>query len=90
MDTHSPDTAELLTPTEQTIAEIWRDLFGVANVTPSNNFFDLGGNSLTAVKFLSRVEKKFGPDALLPETLYQNAQLRSLAAAIDQSIAAAS
>lgn len=80
----APD-APPTTATEQAIAEIWRSLFGVTEVTVVDDFFELGGNSLTAVKFLARVEERFGLDVLLPETLYEDARLGSLATAIDQS-----
>jgi acyl carrier protein len=90
MSSTDPQTALDASPTtatEQAIAEIWRSLFGVSEVTTADDFFELGGNSLTAVKFLARVEERFGLDALLPETLYEDARLGSLAAAIDQATA---
>ncbi len=75
-ESRSPDT-------EETLAAIWQDLFGRDEISPEDDFFELGGNSLTAIKFLARVEDVFGPEALLPETLYEDARLRSLAAAIE-------
>lgn len=77
--------AEAMSATEQTVAEIWRDLFGITEVEGGNDFFELGGNSLTAIKFLARVEERFGLDALLPETLYEDARLSSVARAIDDA-----
>lgn len=85
----SSDNDRTLTPTEESIAEIWRSLFQVTEVTGADNFFELGGNSLTAIKFLSRVEERFGEDALLPETLYEDARLDSLAKAVEAATAAA-
>ncbi|GLW09719.1 hypothetical protein Misp01_48480 [Microtetraspora sp. NBRC 13810] len=78
-----------LTPTEEAIAEIWTELFGVTEVGSEDDFFAFGGNSLTAIKFLARVEERFGVDALLPETLYEDARVASLAKAIDQATASA-
>jgi acyl carrier protein len=78
-----------LSPTEEAIAEIWRALFQVTEVTGGDDFFELGGNSLTAIKFLSRVEERFGEDVLLPETLYDDARLASLAKAVDDATASA-
>lgn len=77
----------ILIPTEKVIAEMWQELFGIAEVGPEDDFFALGGNSLTAIKFLARVEERFGVDALLPETLYEDARVTSLAKAIDQTTA---
>jgi amino acid adenylation domain-containing protein len=43
------------TPTEQTLAAIWTDILGVERVGARDNFFDLGGNSLLAIRLVSRV-----------------------------------
>jgi acyl carrier protein len=79
--------APAMTATEQAIAEIWRSLFGIEEVGVEDDFFQLGGNSLTAIKFLTRIEERFGLDALLPETLYEDARLDSLAKAVDEAAA---
>ncbi|MDC0720329.1 non-ribosomal peptide synthetase/type I polyketide synthase [Nannocystis bainbridge] len=42
------------------VAEIWREALGVTRVHDSDNFFDLGGTSLTAVKIRARVRERFG------------------------------
>ncbi|PCC73853.1 amino acid adenylation domain-containing protein [Nannocystis exedens] len=42
------------------VAEIWREALGVARVRDEDNFFDLGGTSLTAVKIRARVRERFG------------------------------
>lgn len=41
------------------IAEIWRQVLGVEQVSPHDNFFDLGGNSLVALEVISRLKKTF-------------------------------
>src|SRR5690242_4152420 len=84
------DVKNTLNPTEEAIAEIWRSLFQVTELGGDDDFFGLGGNSLTAIKFLARVEERFGEDALLPETLYDDARLASLAKAIDEATASES
>lgn len=85
--TEQPGGASPDTPTEQVLAEIWCALFGIEEARGEDDFFELGGNSLTAVKFLARVEERFGTDALLPETLYDDARLASLAKAVDEAVA---
>ncbi|MEU5434618.1 phosphopantetheine-binding protein [Streptomyces sp. NPDC020719] len=90
MSSHDAQTAQGAPPmsaTEQAIAEIWRGLFGITEVAAGDDFFELGGNSLTAIKFLSRVEERFAVDVLLPETLYEDARLSSLAKAVDEAMA---
>jgi acyl carrier protein len=74
-----------VTGTEQLVAEMWRDLLGVEQVGQDNNFFDLGGTSLTAIKLLQRVEKTFGADVLSPDTLYGDPRLTAVATAIDEA-----
>ena len=45
---------------EREIALIWRDLLGVAEVGVNDDFFELGGQSLIAVRLFSRIRKRFG------------------------------
>ncbi len=47
------------TPTEQALAEIWRELLGIETVKANDNFFDLGGDSLVASTLMARIEAKF-------------------------------
>jgi acyl transferase domain-containing protein len=45
---------------EQSLAEIWREALGVAQVEVWDDFFELGGNSLAAVQVIARVRKLLG------------------------------
>jgi amino acid adenylation domain-containing protein len=45
--------------TEQELATIWSGLLGVKQAGVKDRFFDLGGNSLAAVRLLSAVQKNF-------------------------------
>ncbi|MET0647781.1 MAG: nitroreductase family protein, partial [Pyrinomonadaceae bacterium] len=42
------------TPVEQQLADLWRDLLGVERVGVHDTFFALGGDSVTAIRFLAR------------------------------------
>ena len=44
-------------PLEFAIASIWRDLLGLASVGVRDNFFDIGGHSLLAVRMMAAVER---------------------------------
>jgi acyl carrier protein len=46
------------TPHERALAAIWSDLLGTANVGLEDDFFDLGGHSLTATQLVSRVRTR--------------------------------
>jgi natural product biosynthesis luciferase-like monooxygenase protein len=48
----------------QTVTRIWSEVLGVADIGPSDNFFDLGGHSLLAVKVHHRLKEAF-PDRSL-------------------------
>jgi amino acid adenylation domain-containing protein len=45
---------------EHVIAGIWKDLMKLDYVGIHDNFFDLGGHSLTVVRLFSRLEQEFG------------------------------
>ncbi|MGP0066728.1 MAG: phosphopantetheine-binding protein [Isosphaeraceae bacterium] len=40
---------------ERRIVEVWEGILGVTGVRVDDNFFDLGGNSLSVIRFLSWV-----------------------------------
>jgi len=47
------------TPIEKTLAKIWMEVLSVDRVGIHDDFFDLGGHSLTAMQVVSRAIKKF-------------------------------
>ncbi len=63
------------TGAEKIIAEIWRELLGVDRVSVHDNFLDIGGHSLLALRAINRIGKKTGvrlsPSALNLQTLEQ-------------------
>lgn len=55
---------------EKTIGEIWQKLLGVNHIGIHDNYFDLGGDSVLAVRLFAQIEKIFGrklPLAILYE-----------------------
>lgn len=42
---------------ERLLTEIWQQTLGIEQVSRSDNFFDLGGNSLSALQLVSRIRK---------------------------------
>jgi acyl transferase domain-containing protein/acyl carrier protein len=71
------------TPLEQTIADLWQELFGVESVGVHDNFFDLGGNSLLGIQLMSRLRKTFLLE-LPMNNLYESPTVAGLAAAVAQ------
>ncbi len=49
-----------LTPVEATLTRMWRSALGQSHVSPDDDFFAIGGNSLLAVQMVSRIRREFG------------------------------
>ncbi len=48
--------------TEETLTNIWKEIFKVESVGIHEDFFDLGGHSLLAIKVMARIRDAFGLD----------------------------
>ncbi len=72
--------------TAQWIAAIWAEIIGADVGDPSDDFFDLGGGSLTAAQVVSRLREK-NPETTVGD-LYAHPSLGDLAAWLDESSAA--
>ncbi|WP_166144124.1 non-ribosomal peptide synthetase [Methylosinus sp. RM1] len=44
------------------MAEIWREVLSIEDVGDDDNFFDLGGNSLSAIQVIARAQQLLGKD----------------------------
>jgi len=53
------DAAEAITPVEELLADLWKEVLGVARVSLRSNFYDLGGHSLLALRVVSRINDYF-------------------------------
>jgi acyl transferase domain-containing protein/acyl carrier protein/predicted O-methyltransferase YrrM len=53
------------TAVEQKLAEIWKELLGVDQVGLHDDFFELGGDSLIALRIISRLREQFQVDQTL-------------------------
>ncbi|GAA3433284.1 non-ribosomal peptide synthetase [Kutzneria kofuensis] len=69
LDLGSHDTDEVMveiaeprTPQEEILCTLFAEILGVDNVRPDADFFALGGQSLSAVKLLSRIRTVFGAE----------------------------
>ncbi len=77
-----PVAAATLTGNLGWIAEIWRDVLGAEVTSPSDDFFDFGGGSLTAAQVVARLREKY-PEVAVGD-LYAHPRVASLAAALDE------
>jgi acyl transferase domain-containing protein/thioesterase domain-containing protein/acyl carrier protein len=69
---------------ESVLAEWWQELLGVEHVSLDDDFFDLGGHSLIAVRLFSKIKKTFRLDLGLA-TLFEARTVKQLAALIRQT-----
>jgi len=70
------------TPTEQVVAAIWSQILGLEQVGVHDNFFDLGGHSLSATRIISRLHAAF--DLNLPlRSLFEAPTVASLATYVE-------
>jgi acyl carrier protein len=74
----------ILSPVEEQLVEIWRELLGVAKVDADDNFFFLGGHSLLALRLLARLRKVFQIDLQL-KNIFESPTVATLAVAIGKA-----
>jgi acyl transferase domain-containing protein len=68
--------------TERTIAELWSELLGNSSIGVRDNFFDIGGHSLLAVRFIAKLHRKLGVRLLHEQIVVHT--LEQLAAKVDE------
>jgi non-ribosomal peptide synthetase component F/acyl carrier protein len=73
------------TPFEREIASIWAELLGVDRVGVHDDFFELGGQSLVAVRLTARILDEFGVE-LTVRDLYVNYTVADMAWLVMQRI----
>ncbi|HJX27372.1 MAG TPA: phosphopantetheine-binding protein, partial [Thermoanaerobaculia bacterium] len=75
------------TPTEELIAEIWRELLNLERIGIYDNFFDAGGHSLLAPQVFSRMEEVFQIELPL-RILFESPTIAQMATAVEQILLA--
>lgn len=74
------------TPVEQRLAEMLMELLQLAKLPgTAENFFSLGGHSLTAVQLIARIRDEFGAD-LPMAVLFADPTVAALAAAVEAAV----
>ena len=71
------------TSTERTVADIWRQVLQIERLGLDDHFFTVGGDSLAAVRVLSRIEESLGV-SLPVQAIFRKPVLRDFAAEIDR------
>jgi len=70
------------TPTEQSIAALWEEVLQIENIGSNDNFFERGGQSLLAVRVMSKLRQALGIE-LPVSRLFELQTVAGLAAWID-------
>ena len=65
-------------PSEQQLAQIWSEVLDVQLVGVRDNFFDLGGHSILAIRLMAQIQQQFGKSLPLA-TLLGGATIEDLA-----------
>lgn len=74
-----------LTATERRVAAVFGEVLSLSDVGVEDNFFLIGGNSLHAMRAVSRINKAFGIK-LSVRALYGNTSVRTVSAAVDEKL----
>ncbi|MFG1610410.1 amino acid adenylation domain-containing protein [Actinoplanes sp. NPDC049265] len=77
----APAGAEM-TATERSVGAIWCDLLGVERVGPDTDFFDIGGQSVLAIRMAARLRAHLGRPVPMV-TVFEHPTLRRLCAYLD-------
>jgi tyrocidine synthetase-3 len=71
-----------LTTSEKIIHEIWCNVLKISEISVTDNFFDVGGNSLLAISVFSKIEAAFNVDLGL-RIFFDSPRIKDLAETID-------
>ena len=66
---------------EQWMAAIWQDILGVSDIGIHDNFFDMGGHSLLAVRLAAAIQERWHHDVNM-RLIFENPDIASLVEAL--------
>ncbi|QVJ02389.1 hypothetical protein KGD82_07485 [Nocardiopsis eucommiae] len=64
--------------TEEYVEHIWNEVLGVSSEKADSTFFELGGQSISAMAIVSRIEEELGLEADLGD-LFEDPDVRTFA-----------
>ena len=70
---------------ETDLASIWKSLLSLDKIDRHANFFEIGGDSLLATRFIEKIHTQFGVEISLRE-FFENAKLNELAQIFEERI----
>ncbi|MFG1681418.1 amino acid adenylation domain-containing protein [Nonomuraea sp. NPDC049269] len=72
-------------PTEEALCRIWSEVLAIDHIGIEDNFFDLGGDSISSVRLVSRIRGAFDVD-VSPHDLFDRPRIAALAERIQSKI----
>lgn len=66
---HGPQESEDLTPEQADLVNVWEGVLGIAPISIHTSFYDLGGDSLSALRLMIRLEKSQIPRSVARDIL---------------------
>lgn len=83
-DAQGEQTGKTANEVEGLLVNWWRELLATDRVSEDDDFFDLGGDSITAVQLFTKIKNAFGVDLGL-STIFEARTIRKLAGLIAQT-----
>ncbi|HLP45551.1 MAG TPA: amino acid adenylation domain-containing protein [Candidatus Kapabacteria bacterium] len=71
------------TDSERILTDIWSNVLGLEKIGVKDNFFNVGGDSIIAIKLVSSINKKLAKNLIILD-LYNNSTIEKLALLTDQ------
>ena len=82
MELKNSEENKTLTSTEAIIFNIWTEVLKTRNISVTDNFFEIGGNSLLAITVFSKIEAAFNIELVL-RLFFDSPRIKDLAETID-------
>ena len=83
-DIKQDDRYNSLSDTQKKLITIWENSLKIKNIKATDNFFDIGGNSLLAISVMSKIKSVFNLELGL-RVFFDSPKIKDLAEAIDLS-----
>ena len=71
---------------QQRISGMWQELLAMEGISPEANFFELGGDSMTAIRLLRRLREELHPEVKLDD-VYEFPSISQLSNRVEQLLA---
>lgn len=75
----------LQTPTEEALAALWSELLAVDSVCRTDDFFEVGGDSVLSIRMLAEIRRRFAVDLAIETFFTREPTLAQIANAIDEA-----